>query len=227
MNLTGRRIGRSAALIEQRWGAAVAADVAAHASALIATNGEHLRAAGAALGARGHDVADVLTWVRVMRHPWFWRRSGLSTAALEALCDGWVEGVLAGAANGADIVAGRFAPLAVLVHRARRHHERAAPAVPLVLVVVALPDDDLVRHPQLVAEHVRNAFGSGETLARGRRGPLLVLTPRLPSLAERTRALIDSLGADPVLGVVPPRVWVEPIGTTRAAIEAHVRCIAD
>ncbi|CAM9969203.1 unnamed protein product, partial [Phaeothamnion confervicola] len=128
----------------------------------------------------------------------------LSTASLEALCDGWVEGALAGStgrtADGQiDVL--QFAPLTVLAHRARQHHEQGFPAIPLVLVVVVLDDDLVLAHPGLIADHVQAVFGGGETLARGRRGPLLILTPRLPSLAERTRALIVALAADPVLGV--------------------------
>lgn len=183
-----------------------------------------LHTIGQQLAVDGHSLDDVLAWFHELaRHSRQFRHL-LERGGVVNLASGWAEGVLQ-----QDYGTHSVAPFEVLRLRLQQQVALAnslgeAPGNRLALVVVeAGGAGDCVAR---VAQHARDTFRGGETMAATPTGKFLVLVHRDHDVQRRTLRLTDAMRHDDQLRGTPVRVWIEPLAMAAEHIDSHLLGLA-
>ena len=184
---------------------------------------EDLRLIGHHFATEGHSLTDVLAWFRVLADRSRPFRQQLAAGGIIELASGWAEGLLN------DNRAMALTPLEVLRLRLRQQVQRGqmlgeTPAENLALVVVE--PDGSAESAERVAQHAREAFRTGETMAATPSGKLIILVRRDPSTRGLTLQLTDAIRADDALVGTSVRVWIEPLAMSADHIDSHLLGLA-
>ena len=183
-----------------------------------------LHTIGHQLAADGHALDDVLAWFRALATHSRQFRHLLERGGVVNLASGWAEGVLQ-----QDYGTHSVAPFEVL--RLRLQQQVAltrslgeAPGTRLALVVVEADGSaDCVAR---VAQHARDTFSTGETMAATPTGKFLVLVHRDHDVRRRTLRLTDAMRHDDQLRGTPVRVWIEPLAMAAEHVDSHLLGLA-
>ncbi|HQZ33749.1 MAG TPA: hypothetical protein PK020_04945 [Ilumatobacteraceae bacterium] len=205
------------------WGERAARSAAAITPIVARGHVGDLHMIGRHFATEGHSLDDVLAWFHRLASRSRAFRQHIAVGGIIELASGWAEGLLdAGRAQA-------FTPFEVLRLRLHQQVQRGevlgeAPGENLALVVVET--DGSVEAAERVAQHAREAFRTGETMAATPSGKLIILVPRDPSTRELTLQLTESLDADEFLVSASVRVWIEPLAMSVDHIDSHLLGLA-
>jgi hypothetical protein len=182
-----------------------------------------LHTVGQHFAREGHQLDDVLEWFQLLATHSRVVRQQLSRGGIISLASGWADGVLRD--DTADVVS----PFEVLRVRVHQQVERAqslgqAPGAHLALVVVE--SDGALESARRVAQHARDAFHAGETIAMTPSGKILILVHRAHDARHRAVRLTDAMRHDNQLVGSQIRVWIEPLAMAAEHVDSHLLGLA-
>ena len=179
-----------------------------------------LHTVGRHLAADGHGLEEVLAWCGHLATRSRRFRNLLERGGVIKLANGWAEGALQQSFGVQSV-----APLEVL--RLRLQQQSSAHSAggevsthPLALVVIET-DGPAGCHSRL-AEHARDAFSAGETMAVTATGKVMIVVRRDHAVRRRTLRLMDAMQLDDQLLGSTVRVWIEPLATATEHFDSHL-----
>lgn len=183
-----------------------------------------LHTIGHRLATEGHSLDEVLAWFHPLASRSRSFRRALQRGGVVSIASGWADGVLQDEFGTTSV-----APIEVLRLRVRQQVELTnslgdEPGRHLALVVIET--DGTVECATRVAQHARDVFHTGETMAATASGKLLVLVHRDHDVRRRTLRLTDALRHDDLLRGTPVRVWIEPLAMSVEHVDSHLLGLA-
>ncbi len=158
------------------------------------------------------------------------RRSGVELGtriAAVAVANGWSTGVV----NRARLVHSTITPRPIFMQLLRQRFDTGGemvlcPAARAVLVVAEIDSSmtdalELSRVQMGVVQHLRSVFGSGQPIAAGTNGTVIVLVEREQFVAGDVLRIAKHF-ASSSLDASPVRVWIEPLPLSRIHLDAHI-----